>query len=75
MIEAGKVLQQLYRADRQITVIDKNGIRPRPPVVPNTRRTIPTIDMRYMTPAERQRLRETLRRNDIKMMLSPTPPN
>ena len=59
------------------TVIDENGIRPRPPSVPNTRRTIPPIDMRYMTPAQRQKLLETLRRNGVKMAPSPrpTPPN
>jgi serine/threonine protein kinase len=55
------------------TVIDENGIRPRPPLVPNKRRTIPPIDMRYMTPAQRQKLQETLRRNGVTMAPSPRP--
>lgn len=56
-------------------VIDENGVMPRTPNVPNVRPVIPPIDMRYMTPQQRRRLMQTLRRNRVTMMPSPTPQN
>jgi hypothetical protein len=56
-------------------VIDENGITPRTPTTPNVRPVIPPIDMRYMTPRQRRRLQEILRRNRVTMMPSPTPQN
>ncbi len=56
-------------------VIDENGITPRRPTTPNVRPVIPPIDMRYMTPRQRRKLQEILRRNRVTMMPSPTPEN
>ncbi|MEO8043016.1 MAG: serine/threonine-protein kinase [Acidobacteriota bacterium] len=56
-------------------VIDETGITPRTPTTPNVRPVIPPIDMRYMTPRQRRRLQEILRRNRVTMMPSPTPQN
>jgi serine/threonine protein kinase len=56
-------------------VIDENGITPRTPVAPNVRPVIPPIDMRYMTPRQRRRLQEILRRNRVTVMPSPSPQN
>jgi serine/threonine protein kinase len=57
-------------------IIDENGITPRRPTAPNVRPVIPPIDMRYMTPQQRRKLQETLRRNRITMAPpTPTPEN
>jgi hypothetical protein len=56
-------------------VIDENGVTPRTPTAPNVRPVIPPIDMRYMTPRQRRRLQEILRRNRVTMMPSPSPQN
>lgn len=56
-------------------VIDENGVTPRTPTAPNVRPAIPPIDMRYMTPRQRRRLQEILRRNRVTMMPSPSPQN
>jgi serine/threonine protein kinase len=56
-------------------VIDENGVTPRTPTAPNVRPVIPAIDMRYMTPRQRRRLQEILRRNRVTMMPSPSPQN
>jgi serine/threonine protein kinase len=58
-------------------IIDDNGITPRRPMPPNTRPVvIPQIDMRYMTPRQRRRLQEALRRHQVTMAPpTPTPQN
>jgi serine/threonine protein kinase len=56
-------------------VIDENGVTPRTPTAPYVRPAIPPIDMRYMTPRQRRRLQEILRRNRVTMMPSPSPQN
>jgi serine/threonine protein kinase len=58
-------------------IIDENGVTPRRPMPPNTRPVvIPPIDMRYMTPRQRRRLQETLRRHQVTMAPpTPTPEN
>ncbi|HUS00009.1 MAG TPA: hypothetical protein VMZ26_18240, partial [Pyrinomonadaceae bacterium] len=63
------------RIETPDAVIDENGITPRQPKTPKVRPEIPPIDMRYMTPAQRQRLLQTLRRNGVRMMPSPAPKN
>jgi hypothetical protein len=56
--------------------IDENGIRPKTPNAPNTRPVvIPPIDTQYMTPRQRRRLQEILRRHRVTVAApSPTPP-
>lgn len=57
-------------------IIDENGVTPRRPMPPNTRPVvIPPIDMRYMTPQQRRKLQEALRRHRVTMAPSPTPEN
>jgi len=56
-------------------VIDENGISPRTPTIPNVNPAIPPIDMRYMTPRQRRRLQEALRRNRVTTMPRRTPLN
>jgi serine/threonine protein kinase len=58
------------------TIESTNGIRrtPRSPNVPGVDPVIPPINMRYMTPRQRQRLIETLRKHRVTIAPSPTPP-
>jgi serine/threonine protein kinase len=57
-------------------VIDENGVTMLKPTTPNVKPpVIPPIDPRYMTPRQRRRLMEALRRNQIRMQPRPTPQN
>ena len=58
-------------------IIDENGITPRKPRTPGVQPpvVIPPIDMRYMTPQQRRRLQEALRKHRVTMAPSPTPEN
>ncbi|PYT01701.1 MAG: hypothetical protein DMF63_02320 [Acidobacteria bacterium] len=78
--------ETVYMGDTKITpdgtietpdhIIDENGVTPRRPGTPNVRTVvIPPIDMRYMTPAQRRRLQESLRKHRVTMAPSPTPEN
>jgi hypothetical protein len=78
--------ETVYMGDTKITpdgtietpdhIIDENGVTPRRPMPPRTRPVvIPPIDMRYMTPQQRRKLQEALRRHRVTMAPSPTPEN
>jgi serine/threonine protein kinase len=86
--KAGEIIvdgETIYMGNTKITpdgrietpdrVIDENGVTPRAPITPNVHPVIPPIDTRYMTPRQRRRLQEILRRNRVTMMPSPSPQN
>ena len=56
-------------------VLDEDGFSPRTPADPNVHPVIPPIDMRHLTPEQRRKLQETLRRNRVRMAPRPTPEN
>jgi serine/threonine protein kinase len=63
------------RVQSQDRIMDQH-VTPQNPMVPRVDPVvIPPIDMRYMTPRQRRRLQETLRRNRVRMAPNPTPPN
>ena len=60
--------------DGQIETTNRVRTTPRSPNVPGVDPVIPPINMRHMTPRQRQRLLETLRKHRVTIAPSPTPP-